>query len=492
MGNAASNDSDATSDDETKEVLTFLDSVEIPSIPEEIPKQKRPLLPLPSNYLFQAANMKVAQDYFMQDSADGISFGNGCYKRVHTTGNGNSVFKCQKHDGCTHQVRVSTRRGDSMFTVFEEGAHTLTIKEGFMEQYHKNRAQAIFDGELQRLMVGSQLTPLLIHLGLHQFGQKIGYDKDMVNRFIPTQRSIANKIAYNRKRELENQATNRNAELNVYLLERNSTKQEFDSIVKFDEDLPITILRTYAAAQPHKRKVDATPVPDVVTSLPSETQPSTPIHGFAWTSKFCVMRLKQSLIDSCYKLALNVDGTFKLLKNGWVLIILGTTQVYRDRDGFVCRCIPAIFGVCKTESCAGFQMVMNSMKYVIQEFLEVDINTVTFVCGSCDHATYIMNAYRLCFLLIRIVDCFFHVKHGVRKTLTGKHDDPNNRRFKVLVNYLNRAKNIEVFRIMAKAMEVECTANGKQTAFASFKKTYLTELWGEFHLDAPGTPYSTA
>lgn len=164
---------------------------------------------------------------------------------------------------------------------------------------------------------------------------------------------------------------------------------------KNEEDSPISLLRTYAATtntdgSTGKRKSEE---PGFITMEPTEIHMQA-LHRFAWTSRYCIESFRRIATSCNNDIALNIDGTFTLVRNGWVPIILGPTVVYYHRKELHSNYIRS-----NKNGEPAFVMAMNSLKYCATNYLGIDN--------------------------IRLINCFFHVKQAIRRQLKGKFNHPN-------------------------------------------------------------------
>ena len=103
--------------------------------------------------------------------------------------------------------------------------------------------------------------------------------------------------------------------------------------------------------------------------------------GFTFTSKRMLKNVMTAMNTAAAfnrRIPLQIDGTYKLLNNQWVLLILSTTLVTQKPGGkFANSCRPLMMMLCKSESEATCSSCLNSFSYAG--------NKITFNIASFDY-----------------------------------------------------------------------------------------------------------
>ena len=219
--------------------------------------------------------------------------------------------------------------------------------------------------------------------------------------------------------------------------------------------------------------------------------------GIVFTFKGIVQRWPEmySAQAASGGLSLTVDGTYSLLHNGWVVIVMGTTSMtrdswqredYRGKEGFHHSCRPLLFVLSRTETTIAYQGGFQMLKRAYSMFCETNIEVHS--C-SMDRAQYILNAVLLEFPGINyLVNCWAHVK---RKATAAKPkqrlvDKTYMNTIQHMLRECELAPSLPIFHILCSHMVACMTAAGEQVYADWFLKIYLAENWSGWWCGAGG------
>lgn len=113
---------------------------------------------------------------------------------------------------------------------------------------------------------------------------------------------------------------------------------------------------------------------------------------------------------------LHCDATYKLVWNGFPVLLVGTTDLYRSFH---------IFGiaVCTNETETDFRFIFESLKNGLDEKFKTKLTPKYLIA---DAAKSIQNAFKSVFgMNTTIITCWFHVKKAI-KGHSFKFDAPEN------------------------------------------------------------------
>ena len=98
-------------------------------------------------------------------------------------------------------------------------------------------------------------------------------------------------------------------------------------------------------------------------------------EGFVFSSFAILENIKVAMSDKTEGVSLAMDGTYKLLFNGWVLIVLSThtvnytTSQTTKKHTETHSAIPMLFCLVRTEAQPAFDAVLSTLKLVRTLFL---------------------------------------------------------------------------------------------------------------------------
>jgi hypothetical protein len=181
-----------------------------------------------------------------------------------------------------------------------------------------------------------------------------------------------------------------------------------------------------------------------------------------------------------------VDGTYKLLLNGWVLIVMATTclkrdswirEEYRGNEAFHHTCRPMLFILSRTETTVAYQSGFQMLKKAYSMFFDTSLEV--FSC-SMDRAVWIMNAVLKEFEGIQhLVNCWAHVKRKATNT-TAKARLANKdymEHIKDMLHQCELAPSLAIFRLLVSKLTMEMRKNGEDVYVDWFEKIYLAQNW---------------
>jgi len=93
------------------------------------------------------------------------------------------------------------------------------------------------------------------------------------------------------------------------------------------------------------------------------------IAGFSFCSKNMIEFLENQMENSKSGINLNIDGTYKLIKNGWVLLILSGYNILFKKGNFVHSAKPLMFTLVNVEKEASYKACLDSLDYVGNNFV---------------------------------------------------------------------------------------------------------------------------
>ena len=170
----------------------------------------------------------------------------------------------------------------------------------------------------------------------------------------------------------------------------------------------------------------------------------------------------------------HIDGTYKITKNGFPLMVFGITDMAHTFH-------PIAFCVTSHESEADFSEFFNGIIKVAED-LDISFNPKYFVMDACGASA---NAVNSCFEDVSITMCWFHLKMNVRKhkhLITDEHYD------EVLndINALHFSLNESEFKSQWK--EFKSKWNSKIKSFVTyFEKNWINgsfNTWQIYHSPA--------
>jgi hypothetical protein len=376
------------------------------------------------------------------------------YKSLYTSHN-RRYFKCCKHVGCQHQ-RVVENDGPDNFKVTERGVHSTEEDTALLskrELVTKIKVQA-----------GNNVSPLLIRDMLSKEAKDAGR---VLRQDVPKLRKI-----YNVMRTTltgENQALKSNGDLILYLLNRlTRTKAAYDELPN-----DWTLIYTHFF--------------DGEGIEHSLTPTNDTCRGYCFTSKQMLQFLVIAILSGA-AIHLSFDGTYKMLKNNWTLLILSTVEVKFDNGDIVHTCRPLMMMVCKSESEQSCLGCLLSLTYAMHTFKGIGASKWwhLVVSGMSDKTSGIRNAWFHLGSHMHILNCYFHMTKALRKFLT----EEEYKYVEADLLLLHKCTSNEHFTFLTALMLQKWIADG-QTAVAEYMSQangYLSTAWCGWYVGALPAP----
>jgi hypothetical protein len=220
----------------------------------------------------------------------------------------------------------------------------------------------------------------------------------------------------------------------------------------------------------------------------------------------CVVSCKKLIhtfiefLDSCGNngLDLAIDGTYKLIINNWVIIVLGTRYLSRSSDEnpntsteeYTHSFVPFVFGLCQSESKESFECLFNSLYKIVHQFYPGKYLKVHSII--MDHSAPCRSgAVSIFGEDVIVLSCWVHVLRNCKKhksLLTRKEYYTDIQRH---VHVMHKCSTSTQFDFVSKSCVDEWIKNG-QIEFANwFKDINLTLQWRNWFVGAaqrPGVP----
>ncbi len=247
----------------------------------------------------------------------------------------------------------------------------------------------------------------------------------------------------------------------------------------------------------------------------------TRTQGCVFTSSALLKNIQIAIRDcAAFGLTAAMDGTYKLLFNGWVLIVLSTHTVNyvtltcddtprTGRDTH--SAVPLLFSFVRTECQASFDHVLETLKNVSAVVVAVWACMLFFltslmplqtaaklfpsaldvkVASACmDHSAPTKNAFVEAFPGVRVVDCWAHVVRKAREKAQSLHCvDYFERIMEPQLQQMNKVGYRPAMHKLAKCAVRQWRTAG-HTAYAKwFTDVYLHEDWDGWYCAASGVP----
>jgi hypothetical protein len=220
-----------------------------------------------------------------------------------------------------------------------------------------------------------------------------------------------------------------------------------------------------------------------------------PCHGSYFTSKTSLIFLQNSInkVNSLHPtIPIAVDGTYKLLNNGWTLLIacLLVVRYTTDRKCFVQSAIPLMYGFVITESEASYTGLFSSLKYagnyynsiyylitifyilylfIIIANIYLGIDNIRVGTGISDHSYPIYNAFNKAFPEAIFLSCYFHLVKNLKNESKSYWSEAKNDIFN-----LHMCRNNKIFINLLNNIKSKCFSVGYGNMCERFNKLYLT------------------
>ena len=221
-------------------------------------------------------------------------------------------------------------------------------------------------------------------------------------------------------------------------------------------------------------------------------------QGFVFSSKYLLEQFYSRLTLMPKGIALLLDGTFKLIVNGWVLLVLGMEVIVRGSSGkdnfggnesFVHSCRPIVFAVFRAENCVSVVEMLKALEIFHDNWklsllpLKDRILSVTI-----DHSEPLRKGCLEFLGVDKIIDCYAHMIRNLKKEKSRlKHAQSQS--MDIIVAQIQEAhlsRSYEMFKIVTQCIIADLKAS-EEIEFADwFHTSYLTPPWDTWWIGASG------
>lgn len=235
-----------------------------------------------------------------------------------------------------------------------------------------------------------------------------------------------------------------------------------------------------------------------------DMQRTTKCIGFVFSTKSLIQKIPA--LRSCQEdgFSLEIDGTFNLVRGGWVLMILATHVVtreskktgnrYNGQERFYHSSRPFLFMLTRTECHAATCKLLQAYKKICADFLLVPYVPAS-VC--MDHSDPIRSATTTEFPEVEgnILDCWAHVKRKMgeqkqRSLVIGSSAEKD--AFlgiaKDDADILHISRSESMFSLLSTLMIEKWVLENQRPYADWFKKVYLQPKWLRWFCTASGIP----
>ena len=148
----------------------------------------------------------------------------------------------------------------------------------------------------------------------------------------------------------------------------------------------------------------------------------TTCTGFTFTCKTFLQNIKKCVDCQISGMRLSWDGTYKLLRNGWTLILFGSISLKFGHGGLISHSfIPFSLTLTRSEAYPAFRSIMDAFVFSLK-LLKIPIESINIQSLSQDHCfaaanglDYLKNLFPNNKSIINLLDCETHVGRKIRE-----------------------------------------------------------------------------
>ena len=230
------------------------------------------------------------------------------------------IFRCKKHADCGCKMYSIVEDG-GMYQIYTYGIHS----ENFTEKFKLN-AKVVkkyeSHGDMDNLLLdisSSNLTPM-------------------------TAKQVYNRTAYMRRNDAEEVAINNNLELKTMIKARQLTRSQYDAAI---DSTWFTVEEIYE------------------DSSSCSIEYNKACRGFTFSNK-CALKFFKERVTACKAssrpLAFSTDGTWKLLSNGWALLIVAVQVRHVVGSNIRHTAVPVMYAITFGESEVATCAMLSSLR----------------------------------------------------------------------------------------------------------------------------------
>lgn len=137
---------------------------------------------------------------------------------------------------------------------------------------------------------------------------------------------------------------------------------------------------------------------------------TVPCHGFIGTSKVMLDNIKLLSLAQPDGLVLYIDGTYKLLTNGWVLILLGGVTLKMNNSGECSHSfVPILECLTRSECEPAFSAIYKCFCKVADEYSNIALKVAVVMQDHCQaSANALKNTLQLLVYQVSVITTLFY------------------------------------------------------------------------------------
>lgn len=377
----------------------------------------------------------------------------------------NSRYRCQVHINCD-SIRMCEFRDIGVYVVKETGDHKLELRE---YKYGMNKGLA---SDIERL-IKEGVNNLNMFYSLYQYYQKNSKAGDNLARkhllekmYQSSPKSFLIKLTSlrNRMRRRE-KVEDPNCLKTLNDLLREHKVRSLDEVRNGNNKL--IVLSSLIGLN------------DGMMTFGSMTQ------GFAFSSQLLLDNVILAMNEFQENMVLMVDGTYKLLFNGWVMLVISTYTINVFKSGYPHTYRPIMFSLVPSESTTYVKETANILRNYAKQIHDMELN-VKFVVNDCSDA--IASGITEVFDGCKVLNCWFHLVANIKKQEKKRFQSINKEHILSDLNVLHLSPSSNAFDLSCKLFLRHW--NAIDAPFCQyFKDQYLCDRWKSFYISAPGKVY---